>query len=324
MSRSTLIPAADLSELASVRGLRAIVETTKPRITRLVTITSLVGFGMAALERYAGGHRWAFGELALLVLGTTLGTALSAAGANSLNQWMERDRDALMQRTSTRPLPEGRLTPSSVRTAGLALSLLGVLTLLLLAGVVPAFVSLACVALYVWVYTPSKPVTATSTLIGAVPGALPPLIGWSAVSATPGLAALVEPGALVLFTIMFVWQLPHFLAIGWMYREDYARGGYRVLPALERGEHRTAVAIGLTAPLLVALTLAPAWALPSLLGPGYLAAALLTGGAFLMLCARLAAARRRELARPVFIASIVHLPILLCAMVADGMAHALL
>lgn len=298
----------------------AIVEATKPRITRLVTITALVGFAMAALTR-----PWTVGELLLAVIATIAGTALAAAGANALNQWVERDRDARMPRTADRPLPRQALRPRTVLLAGTILSISGVALLaLLLPTLIPAGVALACVLVYVLAYTPLKPVTASSTLIGAIPGALPPLIGWTAASSAAGLTALIEPGGLILFLIMFVWQLPHFWAIAWMYRDDYAAGGYRMLPLRDPTGWRTSTAVLLTSALLLPLTLAPVWAIPDLLGPVYLGVALLTGVGFLALSVRLTITRTTEAARTVFIASIIHLPVLLVAMVGDALVTGIL
>src|SRR5690606_33660282 len=195
------------------------VETTKPRITRLVVITAGVGFALGAL-----GQSWTPGGLVLAAAACILGTGLSAAGANALNQWWERDRDARMQRTARRPIPSGRLSPQAVLWAAVAMSVVGPLTLLLNVGAPAAALALATILIYVLLYTPSKPLTPLSTIIGAVPGALPPVIGWAA--ARPEWAALAAPGAWSLFLIMFVWQVPHFIAIAWMHREDYARGGY--------------------------------------------------------------------------------------------------
>lgn len=299
------------------RGLTAaLVEATKPRITRLVTITSGVGFAMAGL-----GRSWELAELAATGLACVGGTALSAAGANALNQWMERDRDALMLRTCARPLPTGRATPKSVLYAGLILSVLGVGLLAALCGVVPAVLSLSCILVYVLAYTPLKPVTPWATHVGTIPGALPPMIGWTAAYAGGGLEALRVPGGWSLFVLMTVWQMPHFLAIAWMFKDDYRRGGYRVLPVLENGENRTARSIAMWSVLLIPATIAPAWALWGSLGVPYVVISAVGGVAMLWLAVRLIRERTRPAARKLFFASIVQLPVLLLAMVAEGLVR---
>lgn len=299
--------------------VRALIETTKPRITRLVTITSIVGFVMAAL-----GRRWTFDDLLVLALGAIAGTAMSAAGANAINQWMERRRDALMPRTARRPLPRGDVSPGAVLATGLALGALGVGLLWALCGLVPALVALACIVVYVLAYTPLKTMSPMATFVGAIPGALPPLIGWSAASTAPGFSSLVEPAGLSLFAIMFIWQIPHFLAIAWLYQDDYAKGGYRVLPLLSRGGPRTARTVALWTVLLIPATLAPAYFMPDRLGVVYITIAGVTGLAFGWLAMKLAIVRTRPAARRVFIASIIHLPLLLVAMVGEALVRAVL
>jgi heme o synthase len=288
----------------------AIAEASKPRITRLVTITSAVGFVLAAITQ-----TWAAGELLLAALGCLAGTALSAAGANTLNQWMERDRDALMPRTRNRPIPQGRLSPSVAALAGVGLALAGLAVLWLLAGVVPMVVSAATVLSYLLLYTPLKPVTPSATLVGAVPGALPPLIGWTAAMPHAGFESLLAPAAWALFAILFVWQIPHFLAIGWMYREDYAAGGYKILPVVDRTGRRTARAILMWSVALVAVTLAPAWLMNPASGAVYATVAGLMGIGFLGLTVRLVRTQERSDARKAFVASVIHLPLLLVALV---------
>jgi protoheme IX farnesyltransferase len=307
-------------QLAWRERLAAISELTKPRITRLVTITAGVGFAMAALNR-----SWQFQDLALTAMGCLGGTALSASGANALNMWWERRRDARMARTARRPLPTGRLTPEGAFFAGMLFSILGVLSLLFLAGPAPALVSLVTILWYVLLYTPLKPITPLNTLIGAVPGALPPLIGWSATAPVfgldnvGGLSVLLQPTGWCLFLLMVVWQIPHFLAIAWMYRDDYAAGGYRMMPIVDPTGRATSMTILVWSVALLATTLAPVPLLEDHLGWGYAAVAAISGVAFIALCVRLARTRTRPDARRVFFASIIHLPLLLMAMVADAM-----
>lgn len=306
----TIRPSPAHREAAKPGVLPALIEATKPRITRLVTITSGVGFAMAALPR-----RWELAELLTVAAGCLAGTALSGAGANALNQWWERARDARMPRTASRPLPTGRLTPVTVLLAGIALAAAGVGILWALCGLVPALVSLSTVLLYVLLYTPLKPVTPLATLVGAVPGALPPLIGWTAASAATGWGSLIELGGWTLFTIMFVWQIPHFLAIAWMYRDDYAAGGFRVLPVLDRQGKRTARSILAWSVLLLPATIAPALLMRGWAGVGYGVVAAAMGTGYLLLAVRLARTLDRTDARRTFIASIIHLPVLMMLMV---------
>ena len=297
----------------------ALLETTKPRITRLVTITAFVGFVMAASAR-----AWSAPALLLALGGCLLGTALSAAGANALNQLLERDRDARMERTRTRPLPQHRVSPRRVLAVGSALSVAGVGVLWIAAGWLPSAISATTIALYLAAYTPMKPVSPLATVIGAVPGALPPLIGWTAGIPGGGLGSLASPAAWSLVVIMFVWQIPHFLAIAWMYREDYARGGFRVLPVVDPDGARTVRAMLAWSVCLVPITLMPALFVTERLGPAYLLVAAVSGIGFLGVVWLLAADRSTRRARVVFIGSIVHLPLLLLAMVADAMVSVLL
>lgn len=297
--------------------MQAVIATTKPGITRLVTITALVGFAMAAL-----GRNWTAIDLAIALCGCAIGTFLSAAGANALNQWLERDRDARMPRTAMRPIPAGYLSAPTVLAAGVSLCGAGLLVLGLSVGLLPMLVSLACMLVYVLAYTPLKTRTAMATLVGTIPGSLPPLIGWTSVGAVSG--DILAPGGLSLFVLMTIWQLPHFWAIAWLYREDYAHGGFRVLPMTDPSGVKTATAIVFTSVLLLPATLWPAWAMPELLGPLYISVASLTGVAFLALSIQMARKRTRPAARRLFFASIIHLPLLLIAMVLDGFIRALL
>ncbi len=317
MSQATSVAVPIDARHALVRSLGALLETTKPRITRMVTITSMVGFVLAAL-----GRAWAIPELILAVLGCVVGTALAAAGANALNQWQERDRDARMPRTAERPLPSNRATPRSVLLLSLALSGLGVALLLLINGIVPATIAAVCVISYVAWYTPLKTKTPWATLVGAIPGALPPLIGWAAGRPEAGWMSIGQAGGLSLFALMFVWQLPHFMAIAWVYREDYALGGYKVLPVIDPSGRTTSLVIMTTTLVLVPMTIAPALALPELLGPVYITIASLSGLAVLYFAYKVCRHRTLENARAVFITSIIHLPLLLIAMVGEAVIRA--
>lgn len=315
-------PSADIAPgdagLTTAKGtFSSLVETTKPGITRLVTITSMVGFVMGAVT-----GNWTVGELLTTGLICLIGTAMSAAGANAVNQWMERDRDAIMPRTRRRPLPQGRVTPGAVLATGVALCVAGV-GLLLLAGPIPSLISLACVVSYVAVYTPMKTRTTLATFVGAIPGALPPLIGWSAANRSEGFSTLMDAGGLSLFAIMFIWQIPHFMAIAWMYKDDYKAGGYMVLPVVDEKGVWTALTVALWTLALIPASLFPIKAMPELLGLPYgivAGAAVLVFGALAM---RLIVSRTRSAARAVFFASIAHLPLVLLAMTVEAVVRTL-
>ncbi len=294
--------------------LRAVFETTKPGIVRLVTITSLVGFALAASVR--AGETSALYMAGLL---STLGTALSAAGANAINQWMERDRDALMTRTQKRPLPTRRVVPRAVLLAGLALSALGIGVLLFLPTWLPAALSLTCVLTYTLAYTPLKLRTPWATYAGTIPGALPPLIGWTAASAS--VSAGLHPAGLSLVALMVAWQMPHSLALAWMYKDDYAKGGYRLLPVVTATGRQTAWHSMVWAIVLVPAALAPAYFFRDRLGPVYAALAILTCLPFVHAAWRFLRLQDRASARRLFFVSIIQLPILFIAMVGEAMVR---
>jgi protoheme IX farnesyltransferase len=291
----------------------AIIESGKPGITRMVTITAGVGYLLAALGR--GG--WNLGELLATAFGAIAGTALASAGANVLNMWYEAESDARMHRTKGRPIPTGRLSRNESAKAGILLSVAGVLITLIFAGTAAALLCLACVVSYVMVYTPLKPRTVLNTLVGTIPGALPPMIGAAAASGGIGVGAFASPVGWSIVGLMAVWQIPHFLAIAWVHREDYARGGQRMLPVIDPTGRVTSAVIVVTALLLIPASVAPVLAEP-LLGPPSLVLASITGLAYLALCIRLAFRRTDRDAKVVFIASIVHLPLLLVTFVAEA------
>ena len=226
---------------AASNRLRAYVELTKPGITRLVLVTTAAGFYL--------GTRGAI-DFQLLI-NTLIGTGLAASGCNALNQYVERDEDARMNRTSGRPLPSGRLTPLEALTCACALSVVGTLYLLLLVNLATALVVLLSLTSYIFVYTPLKQRTPLSTIIGAVPGALPIVAGWTATGAR------IDAVALALFGILFLWQMPHFFALAWIYREDYRRGGFRMLSVLDPLGRRTGRQILAYSVLLIPVTLLP-------------------------------------------------------------------
>jgi heme o synthase len=275
------------------------LELTKPRITVMVMFTALVGFVMASPAQVA-----ASGLLRMLV-----GTGLVAAGASALNMVLERRTDALMLRTRQRPLPSGRLRPSEALLFGLLLTSLGLALLNWLSGAAPAAVALITWVSYVFFYTPLKTRTSLSTIVGAFPGALPPVIGWAAARGS------VDAGAYVLFAILFLWQIPHFLAIAWIYREDYARGGFPMLPVVDpegRMTGRQAVANSLA---LLLVSLAPAAA--GMAGRTYFLGALLLGLFLAAAAIRAAVLRSLASARLLFLASIVYLAGLNALLLAD-------
>ncbi len=297
-----------------------LIELTKPRITKMVLVSTGVGFALAAM-----GRSWWDWEMAALASACLIGTALSASGANALNQWMERVSDGRMNRTRTRPLPAGRISSGHGLAFGLAACLLGVG--ILWAGVNPAAatISLATIASYLLLYTPLKPVTPLATLVGAVPGALPPLIGWTAAqrSNPEAWASLSDPAGWSLFFIMLVWQVPHFLAIAWRHRADYAAGGHRVLPVVDPSGERTSAATLIWAVTLIPVSLAPAHLMGDRLGWGYTIVALAAGMFFALSCLQFALTRTDAHARRAFIVSIIYLPVVLVAMVVDAAIHSL-
>jgi heme o synthase len=270
------------------------LELTKPRITLMVVLTAFLGFMLAAP---APPFAWALAA-------TLAGTALVAAGASALNMVVERRTDALMRRTQARPVPSGRLAAAEATAFGLALTTLGLAVLAWFAGALAAGVAAVTWLSYVLLYTPLKTRTSLATIVGAFPGALPPVIGWAAARHA------IEPGAFILFAIMFLWQIPHFLAIAWIYREDYARGGLPMLPVLDpegRITGRQAVAHTLA---LVVVSLTPPAA--GLAGPVYLAGALVLGIGFAAVAVASAVKRDLVWARRLFLASLAYL-VLLCA-----------
>jgi heme o synthase len=272
---------------------------TKPRLNLLVLITTLGGMYLAAPE----------GVAPLTLFHALIGTALVAGGASALNQVWERDTDGLMRRTRTRPVPDGRLQPGEGARFGILLSLAGLAQLALAVNLAAAAVAAVTLASYVLLYTPLKRRTWLSTLVGAFPGALPPVIGWAAATGH------ISPAAVTLFAIVFVWQMPHFLAIAWLYREDYARAGLPLLPVVEPDGRSTGRQAFAYAAALLPVSVSPAFF--GLAGPVYVASALALGVVLLALSARFARERSTASARRLFLASIVYLPILWAVLVAD-------
>ena len=272
---------------------------TKPRLNLLVVATSAAGYylGSPSAPQF------------LPMAQAVAGTALVAAGAAVLNQVYERDTDALMSRTRMRPLPDRRVTTDEAQVFGLVLAGAGVALLAVAANALSALVAMATLVIYLAVYTPLKRRSAISTLVGAVPGALPPLIGWTA-----GHGAMAA-GGWTLFAIVFLWQIPHFMAIAWMYREDYRLAGFPMLPVVEPDGRRTGRQAVLYALALVPASLVPA--VVGITGPAYFWTALVLSVALLWLSVRFASSRSDGAARALFYGSITYLPILWTAMILD-------
>jgi protoheme IX farnesyltransferase len=238
-----------------------------------------------------------------------VGTALVAGGAAVLNQVYERDADALMQRTRLRPLPSRRVTPEEARTFGTLLAAGGIVLLGASANALAALLALATLVVYLTIYTPMKRRSPLATLIGAVPGALPPLIGWAAASGTASL------GGWSLFAIVFLWQIPHFMAIAWLYRDDYARAGFPMLPVVEPDGRRTGRQAVIYAAALVPVSVVPS--VVGLAGDAYFWTALVLGVGLLWIAARFAVSRTDATARVLFYSSITYLPLIWTAMLLD-------
>lgn len=275
------------------------LELTKPRITLLVLATTLVGFFLGSGP-----------GISLGLLGhALLGTALVAGGASALNMWSERRLDGLMKRTLHRPLPAGRLqAPDALRFAT-ALAAAGLAYLFYRVNPLTSLLAAATLLSYLFVYTPLKTRTWWCTLIGAVPGAIPPVMGYTAATGS------LDTPAWILFGILFFWQIPHFYAIGWIYREDYARAGFPMLPVVDETGRRTAWQAGLHIVALMIMTVLPA--LAGVAGNLYLGGALLSGACFLAFGTSFARMRSLASARRLFVASVCYLPLLMALLMVD-------
>jgi len=296
-------PATDICELPALETgtttWRDFYELIKPRMNLLILGTTTVGFSLAAKTREQWTH----------LPHVLIGTAFCAASAAILNQLLEKDYDALMRRTAHRPLPTGRIAPRHALILGVAAGFIGGLYLLLFVNWMTALLGTATLTSYVLLYTPLKRLTTLNTIVGAVPGAVPPMMGWTAVT-----GSLASP-ALALFGILFVWQIPHFLAIATLYRDDYHRGGFKMLPVNDPNLTRTARQI-----LLYSAALFPVSLLPALIGIAghvYTVLALLLGIMFFAFALSCAVHRTRGEARKLFFASIIYLPVLLAVLMMD-------
>jgi protoheme IX farnesyltransferase len=288
-----------------VRSYTAFVDywaLTKPEVNSLIAVTTFVGFYLGYPAR---SHHFPFALLAH----TLLGTLLVASGTGTLNQFFERCFDAQMRRTARRPIPAGRVEPASAFHFGIFLSSAGSLYLAVAVNVLASLLAVLTVVTYLLLYTPLKRETPLCTLIGALPGAMPPLIGWAAASGSLGL------GAWVLYAFVFLWQFPHFMAIAWMYRDDYARAGYLVLP---HGERRGRfMAWQSVMPLLVLALMIPTPVFLGQAGLLYLIGASVLSSGFLCFGAQLALRKSNLAARQLLFASVIYLPLVFILLVLD-------
>jgi heme o synthase len=275
------------------------IALAKPRLNLLVVASAVAGYVMA------GGSSHDVIRLVCMVIGT----ALVAGGASAFNQVLERQPDALMQRTRLRPMPDGRLGARDATGFAAILSVAGLAVLALGTNLLSALVAFATLASYVVVYTPLKRQTSFATVVGAIPGALPPVIGWAAASGS------LSRGAWILFAIVFLWQLPHFLAIAWIYREDYARAGFVMLPVIEPDGRSTSRQAVIYAAALLPVSLAPT--LVGMAGSLYFAGALILTLIFVGLAIRFGLSRTIPDARRLFFGSIIYLPLLWMLMIGN-------
>ena len=277
------------------------LELTKPRIVALVLVTVAAGFAAAPAGAVSSP---------LVLLHTLVGAALVAAGTNALNQLLERDVDALMKRTARRPLPSGRLRPNEAAWFAWGAGLVGIVYLAALVNSTTALLAAATLGSYVFLYTPLKRRSSVSTLVGAVPGALPVLGGWAAAGAA------LDARALVLFWILFLWQLPHFLALSWLYRDDYARGGLQMLSVTDPDGRATFRQATLYALALVPASLAPA--VFGMAGAAYFVVALILSALYVAASVTAMVRPSAKTARRLFLTSLVYLPLVLGLLTLDG------
>ena len=304
MATKPVLASLDLSNASRTRFVRPTIladywALTKPEVNFLILITTFAGF---YLGRETGWQDFPF----WLSINALLGTLLVASGTGTLNQYIERHFDAQMRRTARRPLAAGRLKPTAVLRFGLAMSAVGSLYLAVAVNILASALTMATLLAYLFFYTPLKRKTPLCTLVGAFPGAMPPLIGWAAASGK------LDFQAWTLYAILFLWQFPHFMAIAWMYREDYARAGYLVLPP-DSSARSWSVNLQTVLPLLA---LVPLSLLPSLMGESklYFIGALLLGGGYVFCASQFALRRSNSAARRLLAASIIYLPALFVAM----------
>ena len=282
-----------------VRRAADFVELVKPRLVVMILITTAAGFYLGAQQ----AMNW------MLCLHTMIGAGLTAAGVLGLNQYLERDADAKMKRTQDRPLPGGRMRPVEALAVGAVLTGSGMLYLTFIVNTLSGFIISLIVVSYLFLYTPLKRKTSLCTLVGAVPGALPPVVGWVAARGA------LTGEAWVLFAILFLWQLPHSLAIAYIYREDYAKAGFRLLPVVHPDGSSTCRQIVVNCVALFGIGLLPTWY--NIAGSVYFFTALLAGGAFLVIGIYLARTRSIKAARYLLYASLLYLPVVFITMALD-------
>jgi protoheme IX farnesyltransferase len=292
------LDAAMPAAASSVRG-PDLVTLTKPRLNFLVLLSTLAGYYLGVAP----------GAGMALLVHTLVGTALVAGGASALNQVWERTTDALMRRTRMRPLPDGRMQPRDAWAFGALLSIAGLMELAIFVNLLTSAVALLSLASYLLFYTPLKTRTSLSTIVGAVPGALPAVIGWTAATNTLSIEGCV------LFAIVFMWQMPHFLAIAWLYRHEYAAAGIKLLPVIEPDGRSTGRQAVLYTAGLIPVSLAPA--LVDLASPYYMMIALALGAVLMVLSLEFAFTRTQDAARRLFYGSVLYLPLLWAFLVSD-------
>jgi protoheme IX farnesyltransferase len=290
---------ARTAELTLTSRANAFITLTKPDVSFLVLITSAAGYYMGA----RGPLNW------LHMLHTVFATMLIAAGTAALNHYIERDSDRFMRRTAGRPLPTGVVQPREALLFGIALSVAGAIDLYFVGGLLPCALGVATSLSYLLAYTPLKKRTVWATFVGAFPGAIPPMIGWAAATGSLG------RGAWLLFAILFIWQFPHFHAIAWMYREDYARAGILMLPVVDRDGSRTFRQIIGFAAALVLVSLLPA--LLGMAGVLYFFGALIVSTALVQVAVWAASSKSNARAKWLMHATVLHIPLLLALMVYD-------
>ncbi len=288
--------------------MRDYVELTKPRITWLILMSTAIGY-FFGLPRAVSWWDFLANVHWLSLVHTIVGTGLIASGTAALNQWYERDADRCMHRTAHRPLPAGRLSARQALAFGVALAVLGFVELWLGVNLLSGLIGAFTLATYLFLYTPLKPRTWWSTTVGAIPGAMPPVIGYAAAAGT------LSHEAWVLGAILFLWQFPHFYSIAWMYRDDYARAGIRMLPVVEPDGRSTARQIVVYGMALIPVSLTPA--LMGMSGTVYGVGALVLGLWFLYSGVRVALERNILRARHVLLASVLYLPLIYGLMLLD-------
>jgi protoheme IX farnesyltransferase len=274
-----------------------LAELVKARLTLLVLLTTAAGFYLGAQSPFSYAA----------LFHAVFGTAAAAAGAAALNQWWERKLDAMMRRTKMRPVPAGRMRAAEALSLGIVLSIFGVGYLAIACNALSATLAAVTILIYIFCYTPLKRASTANTLVGAVPGAIPPMIGWAAARGT------IDAGAWSLFAILLLWQLPHFFAIAWMYRDDYSRAGFRMISSDDRSGERSASQSVFFSILLLVIAGLPAFV--GVVTTLYLPVELVLGASFIAVAMRFLRMRTAGAARLLFITSIVYLPLLLGALV---------